>query len=337
MRELRFVEPGRLDWYDAPEPELGSDLAALVRPIAVAGCDLDLPIVAGQTPVVGPFPVGHEVVAEVIEVGAAVRDVAPGDRVSVAFQISCGNCVRCRRGETGRCQSVPAGSSYGMGQLGRDRSGAIADVLHVPYADAMCLTLPADVDSVAIAALGDNLTDAWRTVAPHVKDAMEPRVLVHGNASIGLYATASALVLGAEVTYADPDQDNCAVAERLGATVECRSLDARTRSHPIVVNSCADEASLRSALRSTQAGGVLTDTGIFFGNDVSLPMLEMYAKGITLVTGRADVRPDMPAVLAEVAAGRLRADLIVGRTAGWEQAPQVWGTPGGKLVLVRDQ
>ncbi len=137
------------------------------------------------------------------------------------------------------------------------------------------------------------------------------------------------------MTYVDPNEENCAVAEQLGATVECRTLRARTRSHPIVVNSSGDEAGLRSALRSTQAGGVLTDTGIYFGNDVSLPMLEMYAKGVTLVTGRANVRPDMPAALAEVLAGRLRADLVVTRTADWEQAPELWGTPGGKLVLVR--
>ena len=104
MRQLTFVEAGKLEWREVPDPQLEGDGEALVRPLAVATCDLDLALIRGSAPAGREFPFGHECVAEVLEVGDAVHSVAPGDRVSVPFQISCGECGRCRRGQTGNCE-----------------------------------------------------------------------------------------------------------------------------------------------------------------------------------------------------------------------------------------
>ena len=68
MQQLTFVEAGTVEWRDVPAPELTDPGGALVRPLAVSRCDLDLPMVAaGLFP--GPFGVGHEIAAEVVEVG----------------------------------------------------------------------------------------------------------------------------------------------------------------------------------------------------------------------------------------------------------------------------
>lgn len=45
MQQLTYTGPRELEWQDAPEPRLTGDGAALVRPLAVATCDLD-----GTTP-----------------------------------------------------------------------------------------------------------------------------------------------------------------------------------------------------------------------------------------------------------------------------------------------
>ena len=45
MRQLTYTAPDALEWREAPEPELSSDAAVLVRPLAVATCDLDALIV----------------------------------------------------------------------------------------------------------------------------------------------------------------------------------------------------------------------------------------------------------------------------------------------------
>lgn len=338
MRALWYVEPGRLEWRESPEPKISDPGAAIVRPVAVATCDLDGPIARGRIPAPGPFPVGHEFVADVVEVGGAVTGVAPGDRVCVPFQISCGECAPCRTGRTGRCRSVPAGSAYGMGPLsnGLRWGGAVADLVLVPYADGMCLPVPAEVDAAAMAGLSDNLVDAWRTVAPYLSDRRDDaRVLVFGLSSIGLYAAGLAAALGAEVTYVDPAESRCAIAERLGARAICEPVGPKYPSHPVVVHTRMEEDTLRTALRCTASGGVCTDTGIFFSGDVSLPLFEMYVKGVTFVTGRVDARAAMPEVLDLITSGRLDPSPVVSEIASWDEAPDAWAEHTGRLALTR--
>src|SRR5262245_30505567 len=140
MDQLVLVEPGRAEWTSVAEPVLEGDLDALVRPVAVATCDLDTGINAGAFPLPLPYALGHEFVAEVLAVGSEVRTVAVGDVVCVPFQINCGTCARCRRGLTNSCTSVPRGAAYGLGEIGGTQwGGAMADVTRVPYADAMLL------------------------------------------------------------------------------------------------------------------------------------------------------------------------------------------------------
>jgi threonine dehydrogenase-like Zn-dependent dehydrogenase len=325
-----------MEWREVPDPILDTPEAALVRPVAVATCDIDRPIVRGDTPAPGPFPVGHEFVADVVEVGEAVRDLRPGDRVAVAFQISCGRCPRCRAGRTANCCAVPAGSAYGMGRLsnGLEFGGAVADLVRVPYADAMCLRLREDLAPAALAGLSDNLADGWRTVAPHLPTAAEAHVLVLGAGSIGLYATAIAVALGAEVTFVDPDENHCAIAERLGARTRQEPPTGRYESHPIVVHT-GDRHGIQTAVRSTGSGGVCVNAAVFFENLVELPLLEMYAKGVTFITGRADARAAMPHALDLITSGRLDPSLFVAETAPWEDAPAAWTAHHDRLALVR--
>ena len=56
MQQLEHVEPGRLEWREVREPKLAGSLEALVRPIAVARCDLDTLMYSGGAPSVTPTP-----------------------------------------------------------------------------------------------------------------------------------------------------------------------------------------------------------------------------------------------------------------------------------------
>ncbi len=83
---------------------------ALVRVRNVGVCGTDLKIRAGRMGLnVLPLIMGHEVVGEVAEVGSEVRGVAPGDRVTVNFYITCGRCQFCREGRDTLCQGVRLG------------------------------------------------------------------------------------------------------------------------------------------------------------------------------------------------------------------------------------
>lgn len=335
MSQLVLNAPHRAEWAEVPAPSLTGPADALVRPIAVATCDLDTAINAGAFPMELPYALGHEFAAEVVDVADGVATVRPGDVVAVPFQISCGGCAACRRGRTRDCASVPPGSMYGLGALGSDWGGAMSDLVRVPYADAMLIPLPAGVDPVAAASL-DNLPDAWRTVGPYLTDrsADGTRVLVVGRQSIGLYAAGIARALGAEVTYVDRSATRLARAERLGATPVAFDDSDRLGTFPITVSTDATTDGLRLALNSTARSGVCTDTGIFT-DDVALPLRGMFARGVTFVTARPDARTELPAVLQLIAEGRLDPSLVTDQVVSWDDAPAAWSAHSRKLVITR--
>jgi len=339
MEQLTYTAPHTLEWREALAPVLDSDVAALVRPVAVATCDLDALIVTGGSPFAPPFAIGHECVAEVLELGADVCGLAPGALVSVPFQISCGACAACRAGRTSNCSEVAFMSSYGFGPAVERWGGFLADVVCVPYAEHMLVPLPAGLEPASVASASDNISDAWRTVAPMLEREPGAPVLVVGGAaagSIGLYAAALAVALGSEsVTYLDADEARRATAERLGAQT-IATMPKRLGPFPITVDASADPDGLALALRSTAPDGTCTSAAIYFGEQPRLPLLEMYTKGITFHTGRANARTAMPHVLELAGTGALHPELVTTRTVGWSDAADALLESGWtKLVFER--
>jgi alcohol dehydrogenase len=336
MRRLTFIEPGRLEWQEAPDPVLEGDGEALVRPVAVATCDLDRAIVRGAVPLGGSFPFGHEGVGEVVAVGDDVDGFEPGQLVSIPFQVACGTCERCRRGLTGSCESVPRLSLYGL-PVGPDWGGFVSDLVRVPYADAMLVPVPDGISATAVASLSDNMPDAWRTVAPQLAAAPGSPVLICGGAgSIPLYAVAMALGLGAErVDFAGgraPDREQ---AEGLGANLLDEQFPERLGPYPITVDASGDHAGLACALRSVEPGGICTSIGIYYEASTPVPLLEMYTKGVTFVTGSPQARPSMPAILDLIASGGLSPELVTRESAAWDDAAEAVAGHDGKLVISR--
>jgi alcohol dehydrogenase len=339
MQALTYLGPRRLEWRERPEPELPSDQAALVRPRAVATCDLDALIVSGRAPFQAPFPLGHECVAEVVTLGDAVRSLQPGQLVSVPFQISCGECPACLRGRTGNCRSVPFMSTYGFGPAVQTWGGFLADLVCVPYAEHMLVPLPSGLEPAAAASASDNISDAWRAVAPPLAEEPGAAVLVLGGAgpgSIGVYAAGLAVALGAEsVLYIDPDAHRRSLAAALGAQT-APAAAGRIGPFPITVDASGDPAALKLALQATAADGVCTSAAIYFGEQPALPLLRMYTQCVTFKTGRAHVRPAMPRVLELLAAGRLDAAAVTTRLVPFAQATEALLEPGWtKLVFER--
>src|SRR5262249_11164122 len=95
MQQLACGAAEQPGWHEVPAPTLQGPGEALVRPLAVARCDIDVPLASGGFPLSGPFAVGHECVGEIVALGEAVRGLAVGQRVVVSFQLSCGTCPQC--------------------------------------------------------------------------------------------------------------------------------------------------------------------------------------------------------------------------------------------------
>jgi threonine dehydrogenase-like Zn-dependent dehydrogenase len=339
MLQLTYTGAEALEWREAPEPGLSSDSAAIVRPVAVATCDLDALIIEGGSPFPPPFAIGHECVAEVLDVGDSVSSLSPGALVSVPFQISCGHCASCRRGRSANCSTVGFMSTYGFGPAVERWGGFLSDAVCVPYAEHMLVPVPSGLDPSAVASASDNISDAWRAVAPALADEPGGSVLVVGGAaagSIGLYAAALAVALGSEsVLYVDPDPGRRTTATAVGAQT-LAELPQRLGPFPITVDASADLDGLALALRSTAPDGICTSTAIYFGEQPTLPLLEMYTKGITFKTGRANAREAMPHVLQLAASGALHPELVTTSVVGWTNAADALLEGGWtKLVIER--
>jgi alcohol dehydrogenase len=334
VRVLTFLGPGKLEWREAPDPGVNGAAQAVVRPIAASTCDLDRALVAGKAPLPGPFALGHECVAEVVDVGDAVRRVAPGDRVVVPWHISCGQCDRCRAGLTASCSAVTPRAMYGT-PIGGDWGGMFSDLVLVPFADAMLVPVPAGVDPAAVAAASDNLTDAWLAVSRPLAAHPRARVLiVAGGGSIALYAIELARAAGAAaVDYVDRAPERLALAESLGARPIPRG--APLDPYPVVVDASGGmPAELTRALRAVAPGGMCTSVGIYFA-DPALPLLDMYANDVTFRTGRPSVGPHIARVLSLVADGKVHPERVTSRVARFDDAVEVLLEKPLKPVLVR--
>ncbi|UAK30337.1 alcohol dehydrogenase catalytic domain-containing protein [Nocardia asteroides] len=339
MKRLMLSGPGAMRWEEHPEPVLSDPGQALVRPVALATCDIDPAVLRGAFPLPGPYPFGHEGVAEVVAIGPQVRGVAVGDLVVVPFQISCGACRPCARGRTGNCASHPPLSTFGLGTLGGlDWGGLWADLALVPHADAMLVRLPSGVDPVVVASASDNIPDSYRAVGPRLADDPGAEVLVIGGPaapSIGLYAAGLAVALGsARVVYLDDSAERLEIAKSLGAEAIEGLQDARVGRFPVTVEAAGGAKALRAAIGATAYDGWCTSVSVQL-RDVALPIFDMYSRCCTFHTGRAHVRPVIPEILDLVAAGRFDPSLVTTATVAWDEAVDALLETPMKLVAVR--
>ncbi len=336
-QRLVLAEPGRFAWKDVSAPTLGSERSAIVRPTAVTLCDLDRPVATGAFPLPMPIPFGHEFVGAVVEIGDAVTSVDVGDRVVVPFQISDGECPRCRTGLTANCAAVPPRSQYGFGAVGGNWGGGFSDLVGVPYADAMLLRVPPGVDPLALAAAGDNLVDGLRCVAPFMDRRPDARVLVLGGiGSVPLYAAMFAVGLEASrVDYVDSDTDRRRIAESVGATAH-EEIPEPSGAYDVAVDGTLfDPTGLGRAAETLDVDGALTIATIYLTRP-ELPHFELYMKGVDIRTGRVQARAGGPRAIELVAAGLVDPMLVTaGELLDWEGAADSILDAGVKPIYVR--
>ena len=344
MRALVFRGPMDLAWEDVETPRLIEPRDALVRPIAVARCDLDPAIALGLYPMPAPFVMGHEMVGEVVAVGEAITNVRLGDKVIVPFQLSCMTCAPCLRGHTNACVNVPSGTAFGLGPHGGiDLGGALAELVRVPWADVMLIPLPEGMDPVVAAGIPDNVSDGYRCVAAPLAERPGAPVLVVGGLapSVGLYAVLAALALGSErVVYVDDDAARLELAVAAGAEVvdakdQWDSLKLAER-FPIVVEANVLDPGRNFALQSVEPCGVCTSVSGGASSRSNLPLQSMYLKGVRYEIGRVHACATARPVLDLVSSGALDPARIINKVVPFSEAVEGMILPVTKVVFVND-
>jgi threonine dehydrogenase-like Zn-dependent dehydrogenase len=334
------VGKNKLEGQERPDLTVQGDLEAIVRPIASATCDLDREIIRGTVAMSQHpgFAIGHECVAEVLEVGDKVRLSKRGDIVVVPCFISCGFCVQCRAGMHSHCTTVsPVASErvYGLPTGKKDWGGLFSEEVRVPFADGMLVPVPAGVDPVAVASASDNMVDSYITVRRGLaKHPGASTLVVGGLDSFGLFMAEQALAQGSErVDYYDRDPQRRAAARLLGCEV-FSEMPAVDRHYPFVIFASTSPAELERAVRAMAPGGHIQLLTLFFGGPVTINLWEMFMRDVTLALGVPNSKSHIPAVLEQVRCGHIHPERLI-TVHDWTEVPEALYASGIKPVVVR--
>jgi alcohol dehydrogenase len=336
MRQLQYTGPREVTWFDVPEPTIQADHEALVATVAATTCDVDAVVIAGSSPFAPPFPIGHEAVGRVVDLGDAVTGLGVGDLVAVPYHRSCGRCGPCGRDALLHCEpcsvsGIPA--SYGFPHAGA-WGGMFSELFRVPFAAHALVPLPATIDPIAAVSVGDNLTDAWSTTVPHLREIPHARTLIMSGGGYGLYATQWALASGAsDVVYVDDSEARRRLAASLGAEPLDWREDLRLdRQFDVLVNARPEPASLRTALRAAAPNARCESTAIFF-DEVALPLPAMHAAGVRLRSSFAATRLHMVEVVNALAEGVIDPRLIESELVALDDVPERFADLSHKPIV----
>ena len=189
MKALTYLERGRFAVTEKPKPVVTDPRDAVVRVTLGSICTSDLHIKHGSVPRAVPgITVGHEMVGVVEAVGAEVKTVRPGDRVTVNVETFCGECYFCRHGWVNNCTDPDGGWA-----LGCRIDGGQTEFVRVPYADQGLDKIPDGVTDEQALFVGDILaTGFWAARISEITP--EDTVLIIGAGPTGVCTLACVLL-----------------------------------------------------------------------------------------------------------------------------------------------
>ncbi|MBQ0927730.1 zinc-dependent alcohol dehydrogenase [Saccharopolyspora endophytica] len=231
MKALTWRGPRDVRVENVPDPKLEADTDAIIRVTSSGICGSDLHLYEVLAPFLDPGDVlGHEPMGVVEETGSAVADIAPGDRVVVPFNISCGHCWMCERRLFAQCETTQVrehGSGaalFGYTKLYGSVPGAQAEYLRVPQAQFGPIKVPEGPPDEQFVYLSDVLPTAWQAVE-YADVPQGGTVAVFGLGPIGQMAARIALHHGFRALGVDRVPERLNMAERHGV----RTIDAAQR------------------------------------------------------------------------------------------------------------
>ena len=203
MRALTWQGTRKVSVDTVPDPAIEQPTDAIIRVTSSGICGSDLHLYE----VLGPFidqgdVLGHEPMGIVEAVGAEVTQIAPGDRVVIPFNISCGQCHMCDKGLQSQCETTQVheqdtgAALFGYTKLYGQVPGGQAEYLRVPQAHYGPIKVPEGPPDDRFVYLSDVLPTAWQAVEYANVPAGET-VLVLGLGPIGEMCTRIAQHRGA--------------------------------------------------------------------------------------------------------------------------------------------
>ena len=314
MKALVYQGPGQRGWDTVDDPTIIDPTDAVVRIDTSTICGTDLHILKGDVPETTAGTIlGHEAVGTVLEVGAGVSTVSPGDRVLLSCVSSCGRCRYCKQGRYGQCLG---GGGWIFGHL---IDGLQAEYARVPFVDNSVYKVPDELSDEQVLFLADILPTSFEVGVLNGMVSPGDVVAIVGAGPIGLAAilTArlytpgrivaidladsrleSALLFGADITINNGREDAVAavmeLTDGLGADVAFEAVGV--------------PQTFELATELVRPCGRVANIGVH-GQPVTLHMETLWIRDVTITTGLVDTF-SIPQLLRLIVSGRLDPSLF---------------------------
>ena len=308
MKALTYLERGRFAVTEKPKPVVTDPRDAVVRVTLGSICTSDLHIKHGSVPRAVPgITVGHEMVGVVEAVGAEVKTVRPGDRVTVNVETFCGECYFCRHGWVNNCTDPNGGWA-----LGCRIDGGQTEFVRVPYADQGLDKIPDGVTDEQALFVGDILaTGFWAARISEITP--EDTVLIIGAGPTGVCTLACVLLKQPKrVIVCEKDPTRIAlVREHYPDVLLCRpeACEEFVRAHSdhggadVVLEVAGAKDTFELAWRCARPNAIVTVVALY-DEAQTLPLPDMYGKNLIFKTGGVD-GCDCAEILRLIAQGKI--------------------------------
>jgi alcohol dehydrogenase len=310
---------GPVEVRSVPDP-VPSVAGVVVRVDATGLCRSDWHAWAGHDQDVAlPHVPGHELVGEVVAVGADVRRWAVGDRVTTPFVCGCGTCEWCLGGQAQVCPRQT--------QPGFTHWGSFAEFVALHAADTNLVAVPETIGDAAAAGLGCRFATAYRALHARAEVTAGEWVTIVGAGGVGLSAVQIAVAAGAMVVAVDRTPAALDLARQLGAThtvladggdVAARVHDLTGGGSHVAVDAVGSPSTCADAIGSLRRRGRHVQVGLLpsVGGRPAVPMDRVIAWELDVLGSHGMSRMDYPAMLRLVADGTLRPQDLVERVVG---------------------
>jgi alcohol dehydrogenase len=312
VKALVYVGKEAIEWRDHPDPAIEDPTDIVMRITTSTICGTDLHVIRGGVPdtPIGTV-LGHEGVGVVEEAGAAVRNVAPGDRILATAMTACGACRYCTAGLYGQCRN-------GGWALGHLIDGVQADYARIPFARNSVYKIPDALSDEQVIFLTDILVTGYEIGVLRGCVAPGDTVAIVGAGPVGLATVMTASLFSpANIVVVDLIESRRKKALELGASHAVTPEEARQLVPDLTDGLGADvtiEAAgfpepFELAVELVRPGGHIANIGV---HEVPAPLhLEsLWSKQITLTTGIPSALT-APQLMRAIEAGSLDATKLI--------------------------
>lgn len=308
MLAYTYIERGRFELKEKPVPQIKDARDAIVRVTLGSICTSDLHIKHGSVPRAVPgITVGHEMVGIVEQVGAEVRNVKPGDRVTVNVETFCGECFFCKHGYVNNCEDPDGGWA-----LGCRIDGGQAEYVRVPHADNGLNRIPDNVTDEQALFTGDILaTGFWAARISEITS--DDTVMIIGAGPTGICTLLCAMLhkprriivcekSDERIRFVRSHYPDVLVTKSEDAEAFVRANSSHGGADRVIEVAGADDT-FELAWRCARPNAIVTVVALY-DKPQTLPLPDMYGKNLTFKTGGVD-GCDCDEILRLISEGRI--------------------------------